>query len=61
MRSMKDKLDSKIITGFTGLRTKTDHKSENKKATGTKKCVIKKPLNLKIINTVQKQLNVRIQ
>ena len=52
MRSMKDKLDSKIITGFTGLRTKTDHKSENKKATGTKKCVIKKPLNLKIINTV---------
>ena len=35
----------------------TDDGSEDKKAKGTKKCVI----NLKIIKTVQKQLNFRIK
>ena len=43
---MKDKLDEKIITKFVGLRAKTysyliDDGSEDKKAKGTKSCVIK--------------------
>ena len=44
---MKDKLGGKIITKFVGIRAKTysyladDDGSENKKAKGTKKCVIK--------------------
>ena len=64
---MKDKLGEKIITKFVGLRAKTyrqllDDGSEGKKAKGTKKCIIKKEkLDLKIIKTVQKQLNLRIK
>ena len=45
--SMKNKLDRKISTQFAGLRTKAysyliDDGSEDKKAKGTKKCIIKK-------------------
>ena len=44
---IKDKLGGKIIIKFVGLRAKTysyltDDSSEDKKAKGTKKCVIKK-------------------
>ena len=44
--SMKDELGGKIITEFVTLRPKTysyltDHGKEDKKAKGTKKCVIK--------------------
>ena len=52
---MEDELGRKIITKFTPLRPKTYNYStndqvENKKAKGTKKCIIKqKKLNLKII------------
>ena len=42
---MKDELGGKILTKFVGLRVKTDSYliddgSEDKKAKGTKKCVI---------------------
>ena len=48
---MKDKLDRKIMTKFFGLRAKTyryltDGSSEDKKVKGTKKCLVKKKLNL---------------
>ena len=54
---MKDELDRKIMKEFVGLTAKTysyliDDGSEDKKAKGTKKCVIKRNLNLKIIKTV---------
>ena len=54
---MKDELGARIMTKFVGLRAKTysylaDDSSEDKKAKGTKKCVIKKNLHLKIIKTV---------
>ena len=44
---MKDELVGKTMTKFVGLRVKTysysiDDGSEDKKAKGTKKCVIKK-------------------
>ena len=44
---MKDELGGKIMKEFTVLRAKThsylkDNNDENKKAKGTKKCVIKK-------------------
>ena len=44
---MKDELDEKITTKFVGLRGKTyiyliDDSNEDKKAKGTRKCVIKK-------------------
>ena len=53
---MKDELGGKIMTEFVALRPKTysflmDDDSEAKKAKGTKKCVIKKYLNLMIIKT----------
>ena len=46
---MKDELGGKITTKFVGLRAKTysyliDDGSEDKKAKGTKKCVIKRKL-----------------
>ena len=64
---MKDKLGRKIMTNFVGLRAKSfsyliDDNSEDKKAKGTKMCVIKKKkLSLKIIKTVKKQLNLRMK
>ena len=53
---MKDDLDGQIMKEFVGLRTKTcsylkDNNDDDKKAKGRKKCIIKKDLNLKIINT----------
>ena len=50
---------------FVGLKAKTynyliDNDSKYKKAKGIKKYVIKINLNLKIIKTVQKQLNLKI-
>ena len=49
---MKDELGGKIIKIFFGLRAKTysyliDDGSEDKKAKGTKKCVIKRKLKFK--------------
>ena len=46
---MKDELGGKIMTKFVGLRAKTysyliDDGSEDKKAKGTKNCVIKRKL-----------------
>ena len=38
-----------------------DDDSEDKKAKGTKKCVIKNTLNLRTIKTVQKQLNFKMK
>ena len=48
--SMKDELGGKIITEFVTLRPKTysfltDDGKEDKKAKGTKKCIIKKMIN----------------
>ena len=48
---MKDELSEKIMTKFVGLKGKTysyliDDGSENKKAKGTKKCVMKRKLKL---------------
>ena len=53
---MKDDLDGQIMKEFVGLRPKTcsylkDNNDDDKKAKGRKKCIIKKNLNLKIINT----------
>ena len=54
---MKDELCGKVLTHFCALRAKTysyldDNDKEEKKAKGTKKCVIKKILNLMIIGLV---------
>ena len=59
---MKDELGRKTMTKFVGLRAKKysyliDDGSEDKKKRH-RNCVIKKTLNLKIIKTVQKQLNL---
>ena len=60
-----DELGRSIMTKFVELRVMIYgyliyDGSEDKKEIGTKKCVIKK-VNLKIIKTVQKQLNLRIK
>ena len=54
---MKDELGGKIMIKYVGLRVKTysyliDDSSEEKKSKGTKKCVIKRNLNFKIIKTI---------
>ena len=54
---MKDALGGKIMKQFLRLRAKTynyliDDENEDKKAKGTKRRVIKKKLNLKIIKIV---------
>ena len=54
------------MTYFTALRVKqqsylTDDNNENKKEKGTKRYVKKESLNLKVINIVLKQLNLRIE
>ena len=64
---MKDKLGRKIMAKFVGVRAKSfsyliEDSSEDKKAKGTKMCVIKKKkLSLKIIKTVKKQLNLTMK
>ena len=62
---MKGELDRKIMTKLVGLRAKTyrhliDDGNEDKKVKSTEMCVTKDDLNLRILNTVQKQLNLRI-
>ena len=54
---MKDRLSRKIMTKFVRLRGKTfsyliSDNSEGKKTKDTKKCVIKKSLNVQILKTV---------
>ena len=49
---MKDKLGGKIMIKFAALRAKTysyltDNNDEDKKAKGTKKCVVKRKLKFK--------------
>ena len=66
IRLIKDKLGRKIMTQFVGLRAKAysyliDDGSEDKKAKGTKKCVIKRKLKFEIIKIVQNQINLRIK
>ena len=64
---MKDELGRKIMTKRVGLRAKSysyliDVGSNDKKSKKHKNCVIKRNLsNFKIIETVQKQLNLRIK
>ena len=41
---MKDKLGGQIMKEFVGLRAKTYSYKEDKKANGTKQCVIKRKL-----------------
>ena len=65
---MKDELGGQIMKQFVGLRAKTysylkDNNDEDKKAKGTRKCVIKRKLFRKkleaAIKTIQKQLKQR--
>ena len=54
---MEDELVGLLMKKIVGLRAKTytylkENNDEDKKAKGTKTCVIKKPLNLKIKKTV---------
>ena len=52
------------MTEFAAFRPKRqsylkDDNDENKKARGTRKCVIKQNSNLKTIKIVQKQINLK--
>ena len=63
---MEDELVGLLMKKIVGLRAKTytylkENNDEDKKAKGTKTCVIKKPLNLKIKKTVQKYLKLKIK
>ena len=54
---MKDELVGKVTVKLVGLRAKTysyliGDGSEDKKAKSTKKCIVKRNLNLKIVKTV---------
>ena len=54
---MKDELGVKIMKDFVALRSKTysyltNNNDKDKKAKGTKKCLIRKTLNLNIIKTI---------
>ena len=55
--SMKDKVGGKIMKKFVGIGAITYsylivNGSKDKRAKGTKKCIIKKTLNLEIVRTV---------
>ena len=61
---MKDELGGKMMKKFAALRAETysyitDSNDEDKKAKGTIKCLKKEILYLKIINIVQKPLNLK--
>ena len=63
---MKDELGWRIMTKFVVLRAKgysylTDDGSEDKKAKGTKRCVMKRNLRFENYKIVYKQLNLRIK
>ena len=63
---MKDELGRQIMKEFVRLRAKTcgylkDNSDKDKKSKSTKKCVIKKNLNFKIIKAVYKQLKLKIK
>ena len=63
---MKNELGGKIVTKFSGLRAKLynyliDDGSEDKKAKGTKKRVIKRILNLENCKNCLKQLYLKIR
>ena len=60
---MKDELSRKIMTEFAGLRTETNNcltedSDEDKKQKTQKGVPQKENLNLKIMNILQKQLNL---
>ena len=61
---MKDELGIQNMKQFLGLRAKTysylkDNNDEDKKAKGTRKCVIKKTLNLEIIKNIYRHLKLK--
>ena len=63
---MKDELGGQIMKEHVGLRAKIYSYliydgSEEKESKVTKKCFIKKNLNLKIIKTAQEHLNLKIK
>ena len=63
---MKDELRGKIMNTFVELRAKTysylkDNNDEDKKAKGTKKCLIKRKLKFQDYKTVQKHLKFKIK
>ena len=63
---MKDELNGKIVENIFQLRVKTcsylkDNRSKYQKTKGTKKCVIKRKIKLKIIKIVSKQLKLKIK
>ena len=59
LRKFKDELGARIMTEFAGLRPKTysfliDDFEEKKKNKGTKKCLVKKDLEIKILKIIKK-------
>ena len=63
---MKDESCAKVMTKFVGQKAKSfnyliDSGNEDKKINSTKKCAIyyKEKLNLKIVKTAYKELNLR--
>ena len=63
---MQDQLGRKFMKEFVGLRPKTysyllDDSSEDKKVKGTKKCVIKRKLQLEDYKNCLEQLNLKIK
>ena len=62
---MKDQLGGKIMTKFVGFRAKTcsyliDAGSEDKKAKGTKKCVIKRKIKFENYKIIETQIDNKI-
>ena len=64
---MKDELVGKIMIKFVGLKVKTysylvaDGREDEKSKIHKKVCQKRNNLNLKVIKTVQKQLNLRMK